>query len=195
MSTTDLPPSRNQKPSRPSFHGLNALVAAIFIGLWLFFVSLTNTRTIQQTQEESNTYIDNLVTEIQAQLSRSAFITKAVISEFRLKILTENENTRVNFLETAQSAFKEIPELYQVRIIHQDGQELFRVNRDLTDQALQNKAGRDYIDLPRLAFGELYLSAINLNVEDGQIETPFRPTYRISGPLKLPPLLKIWLRY
>ena len=82
----------------------------------------------------------------------------------------------------------------QVRWIDQDGQERLRVEpatnnrygyRRIPDNELQNKSHRYYVqetmalEDPR----QLYISPIDLNVEHGEIERPFRPMLRMAAQL------------
>ncbi|WP_193181809.1 sensor histidine kinase [Nisaea sediminum] len=78
----------------------------------------------------------------------------------------------------------------QVRILGRSGFELIRVDRRNgvtkiagTDR-LQDKSARYYfsnsITLPA---GGIYVSKLDLNVENGQIEVPWRPTLRLATPL------------
>lgn len=81
--------------------------------------------------------------------------------------------------------------LLQVRLLGVNGDELIRAETDPAERAflrpvkdLQNKAGRPYfglaLELPR---GALLVSRFDLNVENGRVERPFRPTVRLSMPL------------
>ncbi|MFH1914013.1 MAG: PAS domain S-box protein [Pseudomonadota bacterium] len=81
--------------------------------------------------------------------------------------------------------------LLQVRLLGVNGDELVRAEVDPAERAflrpvqdLQNKAGRPYfgmaMDLPR---GAIHVSRFDLNMENGLIERPFRPTVRLSMPL------------
>ncbi len=75
----------------------------------------------------------------------------------------------------------------QLRYLDADGMEQVRINKTesgpqpVADDALQGKSGRYYFtrSLP-LQPGELYLSPLDLNVEHGQVERPFKPTLRLS---------------
>ncbi|MEN8820951.1 MAG: ATP-binding protein [Abyssibacter sp.] len=86
------------------------------------------------------------------------------------------------------------PAYLQVRYIglSQGGRELVRVQRrrpglpieTVTGTALQAKAERDYFrQTSRRKAGQVYLSAINLNREFGQIETPDLPVVRAAIPV------------
>lgn len=75
----------------------------------------------------------------------------------------------------------------QIRWINQAGQEVIRV--DLRDgqgrlvpaDKLQNKADRYYFrEAMQADAGRIYLSPLDLNVDNGQIEKPFKPMLRVA---------------
>jgi PAS domain S-box-containing protein len=78
------------------------------------------------------------------------------------------------------------PQYAQARYVDLSGRELARVNRDWSGHVaavpsarLQQKSHRYYTRrLASLGPDTLYLSRFDLNVENGEIERPFRPTYR-----------------
>lgn len=82
------------------------------------------------------------------------------------------------------------PQYYQVRYIAEDGMEVVRVDSDgsqstiIPEIALQNKVSRYYFTetLP-LSKGDLYVSPLDLNVEHGQIEVPYKPVIRYATPV------------
>ena len=78
----------------------------------------------------------------------------------------------------------------QLRLLDQNGREIVRVNRVGQDAVavlkndLQDKSDRYYFRSVRdLAVGEVFVSRLDLNVENGQIETPWKPMIRIATPL------------
>jgi PAS domain S-box-containing protein len=89
------------------------------------------------------------------------------------------------------------PNYAQFRIIgiEDGGREMVRVDRSgpngairlVPDKELQRKGDRPYfkntIGLPA---NEIYVSALDLNQENGVVETPFVPTLRIATPLRAP---------
>ena len=87
--------------------------------------------------------------------------------------------------------FAEAKRLYdQVRFIRADGMERIRVNythRKATlvpPGALRNKKGRYYFAAAmRLRAGQVYVSRLDLNIEDGRVERPLRPTLRFATPV------------
>lgn len=82
--------------------------------------------------------------------------------------------------------------IMQTRFINKDGFEIIRVNRDSTNQdtyivktsELQNKKDRDYFKiLSTYNKNEIWHSKIDLNIENGQIEFPYKPTFRVATPI------------
>ncbi len=78
----------------------------------------------------------------------------------------------------------------QLRLIRLDGQELIRVNRDqgnctvVPQTELQNKAQRYYFtEAARLPKGEVFVSPLDLNVENGKVELPHKPMIRFAAPV------------
>jgi PAS domain S-box-containing protein len=93
------------------------------------------------------------------------------------------ENSFVNVAESAR--------IYdQVRFIDRHGREKIRVNfhagsavRVPTGQ-LQDKSQRFYVkDALKLASGDIYISRLDLNMEQGHIEQPFKPVIRVATPV------------
>jgi len=89
------------------------------------------------------------------------------------------------------------PEYVQARLIGADpeGREIVRVDRAaagappriLANAELQSKANRDYyIAAMAKPPGEIYVSAIDLNREHGEIVTPHMPVVRVAMPVFLP---------
>lgn len=79
----------------------------------------------------------------------------------------------------------------QVRFMDITGQEIVRVNTNdvgvstiVRAEDLQNKAGRYYFDdTIRLSETELMISPLDLNVEQGAIEEPYKPVIRYGTPV------------
>lgn len=78
----------------------------------------------------------------------------------------------------------------QLRYLDENGNEMLRVDSDgltiktIPKEQLQNKAQREYFtETMKLNLGEIYISPINLNREQGKIETPYQPTIRYATPI------------
>ncbi|RLA83197.1 MAG: hybrid sensor histidine kinase/response regulator [Epsilonproteobacteria bacterium] len=91
----------------------------------------------------------------------------------------------IDFMEKKENYFK-------ARIMDLNGDEIISVRYDRNKHksfaqqysTLQNKKGKRYVELPKkLPKGKFYVSQMNLNVENGQIETPYIPVVRYSTPM------------
>ena len=78
----------------------------------------------------------------------------------------------------------------QIRWIDSTGMERVRVNyspdgpKIVPPDTLQNKSGRYYVtETLKLSPGEFFISPLDLNIDRGQVEYPFKPTIRIATPL------------
>jgi len=78
----------------------------------------------------------------------------------------------------------------QVRILDIDGMERMRVNDNsgnpviVPESELQDKSNRSYyLDAKSLLPGEVYLSPLDLNIENEKIEIPFKPMLRYVMPV------------
>jgi methyl-accepting chemotaxis protein len=78
----------------------------------------------------------------------------------------------------------------QLRYLDENGNELVRVDNKngqavvVKGNQLQNKKSQDYFtETMKLGRGEIYVSEINLNQENGQIERPYKPTIRYAVPI------------
>ena len=78
----------------------------------------------------------------------------------------------------------------QIRYFDNSGMEKIRANLidnqavTVPDRELQNKSDRYFFhDMLRLDAGEIYVSPLDLSIEFGQIEIPYKPILRIGTPL------------
>ncbi|MGH1461784.1 MAG: cache domain-containing protein [Neptuniibacter sp.] len=78
----------------------------------------------------------------------------------------------------------------QIRLLSVEGQELVRVNYNngtplvVANADLQDKSDRYYFTQAlNLTPGKVFVSPLDLNLEQGQIETPYKPVIRFARPL------------
>lgn len=78
----------------------------------------------------------------------------------------------------------------QLRLLDVNGSEIIRINSNINgpivvqQEYLQNKSDRYYVsESLSLAPGSTYYSKIDLNVENGSVEFPYKPVYRLTMPL------------
>ncbi|MGA7179697.1 MAG: hypothetical protein WBX11_08950, partial [Thiobacillaceae bacterium] len=78
----------------------------------------------------------------------------------------------------------------QVRWIDEDGLERVRVNNvaghptPVPKDQLQNKAPYSFSKTMQLKPDEIYMSPLDLNVEHGQVEVPYKPVLRLATPVQ-----------
>lgn len=92
---------------------------------------------------------------------------------------------------TFSALMSEYSAIDQARIIDiNTGMELVRVQRDrmnvvrVPKHALQNKSARDYfLETQQINENAIYLSQIDLNRENGEVQYPLKPTLRVATPL------------
>lgn len=96
-----------------------------------------------------------------------------------------------NRLEIIFASFLESkPYYYQLRYLDEKGNELVRLEfkngtvQTIPDSQLQNKARHEYFtETMKLSSGEIFVSEVNLNRENGEIEVPYTPVIRYSTPI------------
>lgn len=81
-------------------------------------------------------------------------------------------------------------EYAQIRYIDPNGQERVRldysegISQTIPDVQLQDKKGRYYFENAKgLSVNQLYVSSMDLNIENGKIEIPFKPMLRFAEPV------------
>ncbi len=111
-----------------------------------------------------------------------------------------NDNSDGNYSEVEKQwlAFSNRKKLYdQIRFIDLNGNEVIRINYynsgavSVDKSELQNKNDRYYfVDTIKLNEKQIYISKLDLNIENNEIEHPIKPMIRISTPYYLNGQLK-----
>jgi len=83
-------------------------------------------------------------------------------------------------------------QIMQVRFIDAAGMEKVRIDRNtvesepfvVEESKLQDKSGRDYFKIvSRMTSSKIWRSSLDLNIEHGKVEVPYRPTFRVAKPI------------
>ena len=97
--------------------------------------------------------------------------------------------SQVPLVETYGSVLRAGGEYHKVRWLDGTGHERLRMDQDMgriqrvPTAELQDKSGRPFFENAlHLSPGQVHLSPMDLNVENGSIERPLRPTLRASSP-------------
>lgn len=96
----------------------------------------------------------------------------------------ENQLRLEDFFTSISTSFHRFD---QIRLLDNSGQEIIRVNLVKSEgtlvaaNELQNKADRYYFNsVLQMPAGQIYVSPMDLNIEQEAIELPYKPTLRIS---------------
>lgn len=149
-------------------------------------------QVVIQAQQQETGRLDTL-----SQLWQSDFdaigsdIRTIANSELFLDYWQSPTEVRFKRLENLLLQFSSYRKLYaQIRLLDKAGNEFLRIDyKDgqsglIPKEQLQDKSDRYYFqESVGLSKGELYLSPLDLNVENGSIETPIKPVMRIVTPL------------
>ncbi len=104
------------------------------------------------------------------------------------RYLSHPEANKKNVQDFFVSFVSSSNKIYQFRYIDENGMEKIKAERAdygaavafVLDHKLQNKKNRDYFQQAIHSDKEIIYSKINLNIENGKVETPIKPVLRIS---------------
>ncbi|MFT7860332.1 MAG: sensor domain-containing diguanylate cyclase [Sulfurimonas sp.] len=130
---------------------------------------------------------------LQTFLDRAEGTLLAVSRSDFFKNYIENGKQKNELTELFQSCVQAHENIMQLRYIDKNGYEKIRIERDkdggkvkvIAQQNLQNKAKRYYFSESKTKkLGKVWFSAIDLNIEHGKVELPYKPTIRVMLPLE-----------
>lgn len=173
------------------------LLLSYLFSLSLFLLLLLN---IYQQQHLSN--IRQSITQEQQQLAlvrnglnehidKAALDTRMLALQDNLqKLLTGDPEAITRLTHDYLSLATIKPAYEQVRFIDNEGIERIRVDQSslgpiaITSKKMQDKHQRYYFtDAFKLSAGQVYISRMDLNIENGRIELPFKPIVRLATPV------------
>ncbi|MEQ9371887.1 MAG: methyl-accepting chemotaxis protein [Coleofasciculus chthonoplastes F3-SA18-01] len=181
---------------------LSSLIPVSIVGLYGIFSSSTALSEVSETKLEDRVADDaeNIGAVLDGINEDVLFLSK--IPEIKGLIQatadggtdTESNQSSEAWTDQAETIFTSLmqakAEYMQLRFIDENGQEVVRVDSDGTTTTvipkseLQNKGDRGYFtETMKLEPGEVYVSPVNLNQEQGKIETPFKPVIRYATPV------------
>ncbi len=178
----------------PRATGRVATVAAMILGSVVvlavcYLLYRQQTAQLVQRQEDREVVRVQLLTQLmQEQLSPAVTQLRFLADGDALRRYVDGDPAALeNAVRRARLFSLETPAYDQVRFLDESGQEVFRINqggKEVPREQLQNKADRRYFqDANRLGPGEIYVSAFDLNIENGRIEQPIKPTLRFATPV------------
>ena len=173
-------------------------ILKIAIPLIIVVFTVLATRYFFAQREHETQVIQELVQQERAYLHITALAVENDIASMAKDLLTIKEITSV-FVN--DNRIREIDQLYlnmvenyqiydQIRYIDETGMEKVRINYNdgkgevVPFTSLQNKNDRYYYQHShQLLDGQIYISPLDLNVEQGRVETPYKPMIRLSTPV------------
>ena len=175
-------------PIKAFFLTLLPLLITIGLSAYVIF-EIENNHIESDFKNRDHEAIESAVLILKKQLKSAAFevtvlknatvLTKSMDSPTseNLKAL---KNRFLNFAETSSH-------LLQVRWIDNSGKEKVRIDMKngkgiiLPDENLQDKSNRYYVkETKNLSDNEIYISSMDLNIENGKIEVPYIATFRVA---------------
>ncbi len=171
---------------------LVALIPLVIMG----FFGYLNTKNIINDREEEK--LQNFFSNIEGKLIKFFYNSEKDVNF--LKEITKQELTLTND-ELIYDTRKEIENVYyhfsknniqydQIKFIDKDGYEQVRINNlegepyIVSRDELQYKGNRYYVkESKNLKEGQIYVSNLDLNRENGKIEIPYKPVIRYVTPI------------
>lgn len=152
-----------------------------------YYVSMKTERIERETSELLNVELGK--TAIENDLENVTSDLMFLAKHHELQGVFENGNGKVRAILAEEFlVFAKQKRIYdQMRFLDQTGREIVRVNYNngdpaiVPDDQLQNKAGRYYFrETWAMARDQVYISPLDLNIEQGRIEQPLKPMIRFG---------------
>ncbi|WP_319559925.1 sensor domain-containing diguanylate cyclase [Marispirochaeta sp.] len=171
---------------------VRTLLVFVLIGIvvnpsFYIFHRMTRDTVSTSIQEEEMLQVaytaEEIVASFQSIWGDTLYLSSSEILRYYLNGSADRESVASNFLTFARSR-----RIYdQIQFLDMKGNEVVRINHHqgyytaVEDDALQNKIHRYYFqESARLERGEMYLSRLDLNVENEEIELPYKPMIRVG---------------
>ena len=184
--------------SRSLITTVAVVIAAV--SLWLAYDAHRDPRTLGQKFHYRYALVSTKADQLN-EIIRDGAAASNFLASFTSQYLQENErylddkNLSDPVLIRLLKAFSKtyLEKVMQVRLLDSKGYERVRFDTvayigltQITGESLQDKSSRDYFKTSASsAKGLTTTSAIELNVEKGVIEEPYRPTVRFTTPIKI----------
>jgi len=159
---------------------------------WVYYEENLHDQQLLKQQQQHNLQLlkNHFQQELKSVITDLRFLSEQNELKQLINQQSDPAKARTNLAKEYQ-AFSQFKGKYdQVRYIGIDGQEQVRVNLTqgyatiTADKQLQNKSKRYYFsESIALNKGEIHVSTFDLNIENGSIETPFKPVIRLSSPI------------
>ncbi len=170
-----------------------SLVIVILMSGFVYYQYQNELALARSAAQELDQEILRSVTTVPADILNRVFSDVKTISQLPAfkEYLADPAPVNAQRVADIFVAFSQNKKVYdQIRFIDDSGQEKIRVNNTLgkgeiiPEEKLQNKKGRYYFDEAyALSEGQIYVSPLDLNVEQNKVEEPYKPMLRIATPV------------
>ncbi len=106
------------------------------------------------------------------------------------ELIRQTDSSQADFIEELKLFVRTKKTYDQIRLINSLAQEVLRINdkngqpQVVMPRELQSKSQRYYMQASvQLKPGQTYVSPLDLNIENGQIQVPYQPTIRFISPI------------
>jgi len=166
-----------------------SVIFLVFFSLETYFQS--QIRAIKTVEKETLTYMERHITEeFYSIISDLRFLANSWYIPTILDDTDEGKYYREKVSQEYANLAKARRIYDQIRLIDSKGKERIRINYDgykssvVPVDVLQNKSGRYYFQKSiLLPPGNVYISPLDLNIENGEIEIPVKPMIRFALPI------------
>lgn len=172
-----------------------ALTTLLCIALSLTIGNWINARAFASFKAQTDHDISNQLTmlkgDLALELGHMSNAMAFLVDQINLHNPIQDIQTTGALTEDFLSFLRTSTLFDQIRLLNMDGQEVIRANYNNGNPALattlQNKSDRYYFrEGLKLKRGEVYVSPFDLNIENGRIEQPEKPTIRLLQPVYNP---------
>ncbi len=162
----------------------------------LYKMEMATDRRLVESNEVKNIEIQKQVAIDHFTVARSDINILAAQNE--LKDFLENNDSNVSRAEVARKGIAQeyltlatqVRDLDQVRFLDINGQEIVRVNfndgqpKIVEESSLQNQSSRYWFqEAIKLRRGEIFISPLDLNIDNGKLTIPYKPIVRFATPV------------
>lgn len=162
----------------------------------LYKIELVADRRLVELNEVKNVEIQKQVAVDHFKVARSELNILAAQNE--LKDFLENNESNIPLAEAAKKGIAQeyltlatqVRDLDQIRFLDINGQEIVRVNfndgqpKIVEETSLQNQSSRYWFqEAIKLRRGEIFVSPLDLNIDNGKLTIPYKPMIRFATPV------------
>ncbi len=156
------------------------MTLALSLSWGIFAINKHYQEGIHELKEQGHAKLENQV----AQIKENIEVIRSYSTSLANCLMDERSYDKERFSKLLKNFFIKEVGVYQLRLLDAKGYERLRYELDrngniIENRNLQDKSSRYYFqEATHLPINGIYLSKLDLNMENGKIETPYRQTLR-----------------